>query len=228
MTTSPPDHIIASALAYARQSPCCKSKRGVAIFDPSTPHAAAIALGTNHPPLPQGCDGSDACREDCARRCIHAEADGLAMFAALYGASSALDQLGIGGGMRIHPTRSELVHVKIGPAGELVAGGGPSCWQCSRNVLEVGIAAVWLYQVDPVDYSEKTHCPTLRLPFASCMLCQNQACGVHGDAACACAVDERHRNVPAADVGRWHRYTGEEFHRVTCRNAKGGPVYLCP
>jgi hypothetical protein len=41
----------------------------------------------------------------------------------------------------------ELVHVKV-VDGLVVAGGGPSCWQCSRLALEVAVAAVWLYEID--------------------------------------------------------------------------------
>ncbi len=44
----------------------------------------------------------------------------------------------------------ELVHVKV--VGEVVvAGGPPSCWQCSREVVEYGIRGVWLYTEQPDD-----------------------------------------------------------------------------
>ncbi len=46
--------------------------------------------------------------------------------------------------------RCDLVHVKIGDDGRLVAGGLPSCWQCSRAILDCGfIDGVWLYEEWP-------------------------------------------------------------------------------
>lgn len=78
-----------------------------------------------------------------------------------------------------HARGAEMLHVKIDTSGKLVAGGGPSCWQCSRDALEARIAVVWLYE--------------------------ERAIGP-----------------------QWRQYTAEEFHRVTCANAKGGPVYVGP
>jgi hypothetical protein len=84
---------------------------------------------------------------------------------------------------------AELVHVKIDSDGKLEAGGGPSCWQCSREILDAGIAAVWLYErVAPMPGPDIYNISTER-----------------------CEI--------------WHRYTAEEFHRVTCANAKGGTIY---
>jgi hypothetical protein len=40
----------------------------------------------------------------------------------------------------------ELLHAKIAGPGQLVAGGPPSCWQCSREILDAGLAAVWLFE----------------------------------------------------------------------------------
>jgi hypothetical protein len=39
----------------------------------------------------------------------------------------------------------DLVHVKVVDS-QVVPGGGPSCWQCSRLVVEVGLRGVWLYE----------------------------------------------------------------------------------
>lgn len=55
-----------------------------------------------------------------------------------------------GGERRLWPpddiAKMEIVHVKIGADGKVVAGGGPSCVMCSREMLDAGIGAVWLYQ----------------------------------------------------------------------------------
>jgi len=45
--------------------------------------------------------------------------------------------------------RLELVHVKV-VEGKLVPGKGPCCAPCSKEILDSGIAAVWLYQADSV------------------------------------------------------------------------------
>jgi len=42
----------------------------------------------------------------------------------------------------------ELVHAKIDLKWELQESGNPSCWQCSRMILEAGISRVWLYGKD--------------------------------------------------------------------------------
>lgn len=46
------------------------------------------------------------------------------------------------------PDTVELVHAKIGIDDRLVAGDGPSCWQCSKEILDAGISAVWLFEYD--------------------------------------------------------------------------------
>jgi site-specific DNA-cytosine methylase len=41
----------------------------------------------------------------------------------------------------------DLVHVELGPDGGVVPCDGPSCWQCSREILDVGfVGGVWLYE----------------------------------------------------------------------------------
>jgi hypothetical protein len=39
----------------------------------------------------------------------------------------------------------ELVHVKT-VEGRVVPSGEPSCWQCSKTIVDVGLEAVWLYE----------------------------------------------------------------------------------
>lgn len=129
MNTEPPDLIVTFAIHEAQKSPCSKSQRGAIVYD--TRDLVVHGSGFNGPPEPFRCTGSDACREHCNKSCLHAEAralQGLARYQAHY---------------------SELVHAKT-VQGELVAGGGPSCWQCSRQILELQLHGVWLFQAQQV------------------------------------------------------------------------------
>lgn len=149
----PPHWVIERARRAAVASPCHKSKRGAAIYDPEHEQSRFNAIGrdsdasdpdtdpmsqaadsicytANHngPPAPYKCDGSFECRMDCPKICIHAEQRAIL-------AVIGLTEL----------TGLELVHVKV-VDGRVVPGGGPSCWQCSRLVVEVGLKGVWLYE----------------------------------------------------------------------------------
>jgi hypothetical protein len=44
--------------------------------------------------------------------------------------------------------KSELLHIKTGEEGLPEPSGQPSCWQCSRMVLEAGLAGVWLLHAE--------------------------------------------------------------------------------
>lgn len=149
----PPHWVIERARRAAVLSPCHKSKRGAAIYDPEHEQSRFNAIGRdsdasdpdtdpmspaadsicyaqahNGPPAPYKCDGSFECRMDCPKICIHAEQRAIL-------AVIGLTEL----------THLELVHVKV-VDGRVVPGGGPSCWQCSRLVVEVGLKGVWLYE----------------------------------------------------------------------------------
>lgn len=124
--TSPPPKILRWLDNHGSASPCAKSKRSVVIFDPLTLHVAGV--GFNSPPDPFTCDGSDACKRDCSKICVHAEQ------AAIIDALHETQLLGL-----------ELVHGKF-VDGKLVAGGGPSCWQCSKLILQCELNGVWLYE----------------------------------------------------------------------------------
>ncbi len=113
------------AVGVANQSPCRKSQRGVVIWAPT----GLVATGYNHLPAGMICDGSATCREHCGKRCIHAEAH--ALLCALRGAALV----------------SDMLHVKV-VAREPVPSGGPSCWQCSRHILDRGIRRMWLLHED--------------------------------------------------------------------------------
>lgn len=132
METSPPLPMIAFAIEAAKQSPCAKSKRGAVLFDDED---RVWGKGWNGPPPQVGgslskCDGSATCREHCTKRCLHAESR--AVVDAMTNRGSSFPA---------------MLHVKIDEDGKLVAGGGPSCWQCSRLIVDVGfITGVWLYQ----------------------------------------------------------------------------------
>lgn len=120
------------AALEARESTCVKSKRGAAIFHRDTD--TLVAAAANGPPYGFECGGTSqggvvACREACNRVAVHAEER------AIIRACGAL------GGL-------EMVHAKIDFRWELQISGEPSCWQCSRMILEAGISHVWLFGKD--------------------------------------------------------------------------------
>jgi len=138
----PPSQAIERARQAALDSPCIKSKRGVALFcrdwmrGRESYRQTVEAVACNAPPAPYTCAQSEACRSACNQVCVHAEQRVLLKF---------LNE--VSGDRRWILKDCELVHVKV-VDGQVVAGGGPSCWQCSRLVLEVAVAAVWLYEPD--------------------------------------------------------------------------------
>lgn len=247
--SGPPPFIVHWAERCAAESPCQKSKRGVVIFSeesvpfqpivetprggliigatyystpagslstsPSSPgqlptgtaisptkldissalypdprretivgHASAM----NGPPSPITCDGSSRCRKSCGMRCVHAEMRALSLLE-LASCRRAFSGLNDDAAFR---ARCELVHVKIGADGKVIPGGSPSCWQCSRLILEAQIGAVWLFE-----HSEEF--------------------GARGTPSWGADVTEYPTDHPQ---GSWIRYSAEEFHRETCRNAE--------
>src|ERR1700679_1797943 len=58
------------AIKASLESPCM-SRRGVVIFDPYL--LRIYGTGFNRPPAPFVCDGSDFCKDTCAKTAIHAE-----------------------------------------------------------------------------------------------------------------------------------------------------------
>jgi deoxycytidylate deaminase len=192
----PPQFAIKCAELIACSSPCAKTRRGAVVFRASADASALVAgdilgVGRNHPPSRLTCDGSAECRKDCGRRCVHAEVQAI---------RRAWHEMVAG-------TVAELVHVKIDSDGKLEAGGGPSCWQCSREILDAGISAVWLYEA----------------VVSKCLACDRfeDSSEKSGDRLKRCP--ECHADL--TPCGEWKRYTAEEFHRVTCANAKGGTIY---
>lgn len=203
----PPDEIIELAVKTARLSPCAKSKRGVVIYsppeDPSDPHdVTAIANGFNGQPKPFTCDASERCRETCAKRCAHAEerairqaciVEALGTFDANRD-RSIRDLTLVLGNLREY----EAVHVKVDAVGNLTWGGGPSCWQCSRTVLDVNLGAFWLYERE----NQQWECPYTdigkrgaKILMDMCPYCTREACTRHPELQRA--QDAYHRWYPS-------------------------------
>ena len=215
---NPPKYVIEAARLAAMKSPCAKSKRGAALFnreladrvfrviaDAPFDTGLIAAVGFNGQPLPFSCSGSDLCRRDCGKLCLHAEERAIR-------AAGALDDV----------ADLELVHVKV-VADQVVADGGPSCWQCSRLVVEVKLRGVWLF--------EHAACPSDQCPMCTgdkCMICDadpwpqvdrryvrtvEEAQGVMKP-FCQHDGNDRHRGLG----GRWKFYGAEQFHAETLRN----------
>ena len=128
---APPQDVIDTATRAASLSTCRKSHRGVVIFN--TSKRSSRFIGWNHPPTHFACDGSDECRAHCNKLCVHAEVEALKSF------------------LQADPNRGgwwELLHVKV-VEGVVVPSGPPSCWQCSREILDIDdLTHVWLLHED--------------------------------------------------------------------------------
>lgn len=141
--TTPHASLIGQAVKTALMSPCMKSKRGVVIFRArpeifrmadilDVAGTCGLVYGFNHPPAGFQCERNDVCRAACSKVAVHAE-------------QHALVRLREVGALR---GRVEALHVKV-VDGVLVAGGGPSCVECSKLLLEAGVSAMWLYEARP-------------------------------------------------------------------------------
>lgn len=115
----PPQQVIYAAVDDASFSPC-RSKRGAAIFRGDE----VAVIGRNFKPAPFECDGSEACKATCRRDAVHAEQ------AAIVCCGDCRD--------------ADMLHVKV-VNGRLVPSGPPSCVQCSKLMLVVGIRFMWLF-----------------------------------------------------------------------------------
>ena len=139
------------AAAEGARSPCSKSKRGVVVWRGDQ----ILAWASNHPPYPFTCDGSAGCRASCGKVAVHAEQGALL---------SCLES-------RIDVRGAEMLHTKVSLVGDSfvgVFGGPPSCPDCSKLILQSGIAGMWLIEErdgrpTPVRYtSHEFHDLTLR------------------------------------------------------------------
>ena len=120
---NPPPKEIRAAIEAAKLS-LCQSKRGASIWN----EYGHVASGYNHKPKGFVCDGSDACKRNCAQDAVHAEQH--AIILAGHNCEG-----------------SEMLHVKV-VDGELVYSGPPSCLQCSKLIIQAGIAGMWLFHPD--------------------------------------------------------------------------------
>jgi len=149
---SPPKWAIDFAVGTACMSPCQKRKVGISVYRCIEALGSGIERtertgisGFNGPPVSRcgtlttppasgHCDGSKACRDSCGRRCVHAEfraIDTISTYGRRY--SLTTDQM-------------RMVHVKLDGAGKLIPNDGPSCVECSKHILDVGVGGIWLYQ----------------------------------------------------------------------------------
>lgn len=190
--TVPPEWAQQAAVEHARQSPCCKSKRGAVVVWRGPDRAVLTAVGCNRPPVGIPCDGSAACRASCGQRCLHAEAIAIAQCDELIRRD------------RHMAGSCELIHVKVDDYGKLVAGKGPCCAPCAALILDVGIGGVWLYQT-AASIAEMVLKHSAILPEHV-----HQAAGRLGPFAGVLS--------PAAPL--WLRYDAADFHRLTMAECK--------
>lgn len=129
------------AVKAAKKSKC-QSQRGVVIWHRKY---GLMTSGWNAPPKPFKCDGSDACRANCAKTALHAEQAAILKFHFI----------------NVLISDCEMIHVKI-IDGKAVTSEKPSCWQCSKLILASGLKAMWLYQKEgyvrytALDFHQKT------------------------------------------------------------------------
>lgn len=196
----PPTYVIEAARLQAIQSPCSKSKRGVVLFNEERvwqfvqsrelfagfdPRESFIgARGFNGPPSGFVCGDSALCRDNCGRVCMHAEQRAILQHV-------ANDEINM-----------DLVHLKV-IDGVVVAGGPPSCLECSRLVVEVGLRGVWLFE--STDWVGKEHEPPP---------CE---CGALGSATYKMAVCHQPTCPRMLLFSEWRHYSAAAFHRATLR-----------
>jgi hypothetical protein len=180
--TEPPELIVREAVRMSTLSPCAKSKRGAITFIPDERPNLCVVLagGFNGQPEPFKCDASERCRAACGKLCEHAEDRAIRASILEF---ERVFTCGVDSGIKL-----DLVHAKT-IDGALVAGGHPSCWQCSRTILGCGfIAGVWLYEAKQVH-------------------------SMHVDEFMVAKAEQA-----GPLFGVWVRYAAVDFHRVTLEN----------
>lgn len=142
----PPSWAVRLAEEAAARSPCEKSRRGVVAF--TSDRRISWGTGWNGPPGGAPCPGRSICGDACRRLCVHAEVR--AIRAAIGTRTAEIWDKVVMLGRRPSALSCDLLHVKIGDDGLVVAGGPPSCEQCAREILDVGfVDGVWLYEHVP-------------------------------------------------------------------------------
>jgi deoxycytidylate deaminase len=119
--TKPPQECIDAAIGASLKADC-RSHRGIVVWNAD----GIVSVGWNGPPKTRACTKDAVCKATCSRFAIHAE------FRAVWQAGAAANG-------------AEMLHVKT-VDGQLVVSGGPSCPQCSKMLVEVGVAGMWLYR----------------------------------------------------------------------------------
>lgn len=140
MIPTPPELIVSLAVDTANRSPCAKSKRGVVIFEAGGTVGTIYGNAFNSQPWPYECNSSDECKAACGRLCVHAEQRAIFQMLRPGDIELALRQW-----QRPADLELQLLHVKT-VDGKLVPSRQPSCDQCSKLIVEVGIRRVWLYE----------------------------------------------------------------------------------
>jgi len=118
------DKALKTAIDEAKKSSCMKSHRGAVVFDTQT--GQVWGAGRNEPPSPFICDGT--CEGFCGKVAIHAEQN------AIYNALEKYSSI-----RGLH-----LIHIKV-VDGQPVPGGPPSCIECSKLIVRMGLGTVWLF-----------------------------------------------------------------------------------
>lgn len=108
--------------AIARGSPCKKEQRGVIIVK----NNLIIGRGVNMPPLPFKCE-PEYCGDSCRVPAVHAEMNAI-----------------LNVGNRDFLKDSVLYHARINENGTLQDSRDPRCADCSKHILQAGIAGVVL------------------------------------------------------------------------------------
>ena len=121
------DEVVRAAIAAARRSSCAKDQRGAAVWHNN---GGTIIAASNGPPDPFICDGSDACKASCGKVAVHAEVRAVNRYLRL---ASGLACTGM-----------NVLHIRV-VNGQPVTSGPPSCVACSRDMLDAGVAEVWLW-----------------------------------------------------------------------------------
>ncbi len=125
---NPPKFAIIAAIEAAKNSTCTKSRRGISIFSDHL----LISIGTNS--IAYGkCTGDDICKQNCNKICTHAEINAIYNFYK----NNVFSK---------HEKDVSILHVKINEDGNLETSKNPSCWQCSRYILQQGFKGVWLFE----------------------------------------------------------------------------------
>lgn len=116
------------AIYAATQSTCAKSKRGVAIFEFGNVRFQEVVMANNSPPKPFICTGTEKCKESCGKVAIHAEERAI-MRSLRKHANNSYDDFAW------QSDEKDMVHIKV-IDGKPVASTRPSCWMCSRKLVE--------------------------------------------------------------------------------------------